>query len=137
CTIQKEVGERLSAEPRTPAYGPASVTCQILAEIELIAILPPTAFWPRPKVQSLMLTLRPRPSEHVAIEDVRDFISFVQRGFSQRRKKLRRLVRDWDLLDALAAFRRVGISPDARPEEVAPDGWRELHRAVRAPFPPK
>ena len=130
CTIQKEVGERLAADPRTDAYGPASVICQSLAEIELIAIMPPTAFWPRPKVESLMLTLRPLPADQVDVVDVDDFVDFVHQGFNQRRKMLRRMVREWKMLDVLAAFKRAGISPESRPEEVTPHGWRAFHRAV-------
>jgi 16S rRNA (adenine1518-N6/adenine1519-N6)-dimethyltransferase len=137
CTIQKEVAERLAAEPRTAAYGPASVTSQTLAETELIAILPPSAFWPRPKVQSLMLTIRPRAAAQIDVEDVADFVRFVQLGFGQRRKMLRRVVRDWALLDALAAFHRAKVSPDARPEELTPEAWRAFHRAVRAQYRPK
>jgi 16S rRNA (adenine1518-N6/adenine1519-N6)-dimethyltransferase len=132
CTVQKEVGERLAAEPRTDAYGTVSVVSQTLAELEPIAILPASVFWPRPKVESVMLTLRPRTAEPVDVDDVADFVTFVQRAFSQRRKMLRRLVRDWELLDALAAFHRAGVSPDARPEELSPPAWRAFHRAVRA-----
>lgn len=135
CTVQKEIGERLAAEPRTAAYGSVSVIAQTLAEIELIAILPPSVFWPRPKVESLMLTLRPRPPGQIDVEDIADFVHFVQRGFAQRRKMLRRVVRDWDLLDALAAFHRGGVNPDARAEELTPELWRAFHRAVRAQRP--
>jgi 16S rRNA (adenine1518-N6/adenine1519-N6)-dimethyltransferase len=132
CTIQKEVGERLAAEPRSRAYGPVSVISQTLAHTELIAILPPSVFWPRPKVESLMLTIRPRPPDQVDVDDVADFARFVHQGFSQPRKMLRRVVRDWELLDALAVFHRAGVSPDARPEELTPKAWRAFHRAVRA-----
>jgi 16S rRNA (adenine1518-N6/adenine1519-N6)-dimethyltransferase len=131
CTIQKEVGQRLAAEPGTSAYGPVSVISQTLAEIELIAILPPSAFWPRPKVESLMLTLRPRAPEQIAVDDVPAFVSLVQRAFTQRRKMLRRVVRDWDLLDALAVFHRAGVNPDARPEELTPKVWQEFYRSLR------
>ncbi|MFQ5807832.1 MAG: 16S rRNA (adenine(1518)-N(6)/adenine(1519)-N(6))-dimethyltransferase RsmA [Phycisphaerae bacterium] len=137
CTVQKEVGERLAAEPGSDAYGPVSVISQTLAEIELIAILPPSAFWPRPKVESIMLTIRPRQVDQIDVEDVPDFVDFVQRGFGQRRKMLRRVVRDWELLDALAAFHRAGVNPDARPGELTPEAWRAFHRAVRAQHPPK
>ena len=135
CTIQKEVAERLAAEPRTSAYGPSSVISQTLAEIELIAILPPSVFWPRPKVESIMLTIRPRPADQIDVDDVLDFASFVRRGFLHRRKMLRRVVREWELLDALAAFSRAGVSPDARPAELAPADWRAFHRAVRRQRP--
>jgi 16S rRNA (adenine1518-N6/adenine1519-N6)-dimethyltransferase len=135
CTVQKEVGERLVAEPRTAAYGPVSVISQTLAEIELVAILPTSVFWPRPKVQSIMLTMRPRPADQIEVADVPDFVRFVQQGFAQRRKMLRRLVRDWDLLDGLAAFHQARVSPDARPEQLTPPAWQALHRAVRAQSP--
>lgn len=132
CTVQREVGERLAAEPKTEAYGPVSVIAQTLAQVELIAILPPSAFWPRPAVESIMLTLRPRPVDQVEVDHVADFVSFVQRGFGQRRKMLRRVVRDWDLLDALAAFHRARVSPDARAEELSPKAWRAFYGAVRS-----
>jgi len=132
CTIQREVGERLSAEPRSDAYGPVSVIAQTLCTIELVALLPPAAFWPRPQVQSLMLTLRPRKAEQIDVDDVPEFVRFVQRGFSQRRKTLRRLLRESSLLDTLAVFHRVGVSPDARPEELSPEHWRAFYRAVCA-----
>lgn len=135
CTIQKEVGERLAADPRTEAYGPVSVICQTLATIDVIAILPASAFWPRPKVQSIMLTLRPRPPERIDLDDVPDFVRFVQRCFAQRRKMLRRILRDWDPLDALAVFHRAGVNPDARPEELSPKAWRAFHRAVGSASP--
>jgi 16S rRNA (adenine1518-N6/adenine1519-N6)-dimethyltransferase len=132
CTIQREVGERLVADPRTNAYGPVSVICQTLAEVDAVAILPASAFWPRPKVQSIMLTLRPRPVAEIDVDDVPGFVSFVQQSFAQRRKMLRRILRDWDQLDALAAFHQAGVNPDARPEELTPKAWRTFHRAVRA-----
>jgi 16S rRNA (adenine1518-N6/adenine1519-N6)-dimethyltransferase len=135
CTIQKEVGERLVAEARTSAYGPVSVICQTLAELEVLAILPAAAFWPRPKVQSIMLTLRPRAPGELELPDVPGFVRFVRQGFAQRRKMLRRVVRDWDLLDALAVFHKAGVNPDSRPEELTPRSWRAFHRAVRSEAP--
>ena len=131
CTIQKEVAERLVAKPRTGEYGPVSVVCQSLATIELIAILPPAAFWPRPKVESIMLTIRPFPPEQVEIENVPGFVEFVHRCFTSRRKMLRRVLRDWDLLDTLAVFHKAGVDPDARPEELPTEAWRAFYRAAR------
>jgi 16S rRNA (adenine1518-N6/adenine1519-N6)-dimethyltransferase len=130
CTIQKEVAERLIGEPRTDVYGPVSVLVQLLAEITPHALLPPTAFWPRPEVQSVMLTLRPRPAAEVCIADLPAFAAFVQRGFQQRRKMLRRLFRGWGELALLAVFQQAGVSPNARPEELSPPAWRGLFEAV-------
>jgi 16S rRNA (adenine1518-N6/adenine1519-N6)-dimethyltransferase len=136
CTIQKEVGERLAAEPRTEAYGPLSVIAETMAAVELVAILPPTAFWPRPQVESLMVNIRPWPAERIEVEDPGDFARLVHRGFLHRRKMLRRVIREWELLDALAVFSAAGVSPEARPEELSPEQWRAFHRAVRQLAPP-
>ena len=130
CTIQREVGERLAAEARTEAYGPASVIVQSLADVTLLAILPPAAFWPRPKVESVMLTIQPRPPERIEVDDLPAFVALVQRGFQQRRKVLRRLLRDWAEADALRTFQRAKVSPDARAEELSPSAWRVLFQAV-------
>jgi 16S rRNA (adenine1518-N6/adenine1519-N6)-dimethyltransferase len=130
CTIQREVGERLAAAPRTGSYGPVSVVTQTLADLTPLAIVRRTAFWPRPDVESIMLTLAPRPPERVEVSDVRGFAAFVQRGFQQRRKMLRRLLRGWEEAAALLAFQRAGVSSDARPEELSPAAWRALYEAV-------
>jgi len=132
CTIQKEVAERLAAEAGTEAYGPVSVVTQTLADIRLIAIVPPTAFWPRPQVESVMLTLRPRPPEDVDVDDVPAFVRFVRGAFVHRRKMLRKAADHWGLspADTMAAFGRAGISWEARPEAVTPAQWRTLHRDV-------
>lgn len=132
CTIQKEVAQRLAAPPRTEHYGPASVVIQILATITPLAFLPPQAFWPAPQVESVMATIRPLPPADVGVADVPGFVDLVQRAFQQRRKKLRRLVRDYrDEPPALAAFHAAGITPDARPEELDPRAWRRLFDALR------
>ncbi len=130
CTIQKEVGQRLGGQPRTDAYGPVSVIVQTLAEVRPIAILPPAAFWPRPKVESVMVLIQPRPAAAVEVDDVAGFVRFVQRGFAQRRKMLRRLFRDWEEARMVAVFQRAGVSPEARPESLSPAEWRRLFAAV-------
>ena len=52
ATIQKELADRIVAQPRSKDYGALSVWMQSQCDVELVRILPPTAFWPRPKVQS-------------------------------------------------------------------------------------
>jgi len=130
CTIQKEVGERLWAHPRSEAYGPVSVLAQSFATPHLVAILPPTVFWPAPRVESVMLTLRPRPREAVDIDDPPAFAALVHDAFAQRRKTLRRIARRWGE-PAAKIFDRAGVSPERRPEELAPAQWRALYRAAR------
>ena len=58
-TIQREMADRLCATPATPAYGAVSVVVQALADVSLIRSLPPSVFWPRPKVDSAVLPSGP------------------------------------------------------------------------------
>jgi len=131
CTVQREVGERLASAPRVASYGPVSVIIQSLASVRLLAIIPGTAFWPRPKIESVMLEVHPLAPASIEIDDVPGFVAFVHEGFQQRRKMLRRLFRDWDELSARAVFQRAGVSPDARPAELGPRDWRDLFREVQ------
>ncbi len=128
CTLQREVGERLTAAPRSSAYGPISVLVQTLARAEHIADLPPQAFWPRPKVDSVMLRITPVDTPRV--RNVPRFSKLVHEAFAQRRKMLRRMMREWKSLDVQSAFGRAGINPDARPEELSPSDWQALADAL-------
>jgi 16S rRNA A1518/A1519 N6-dimethyltransferase RsmA/KsgA/DIM1 with predicted DNA glycosylase/AP lyase activity len=156
CTIQREVGERLGAQPRTEGYGPVSVITQTLADIQPLAILPPTAFWPRPQVESLMVTLRPRPRERIEVDDIPGFVALVQTAFQQRRKMLRRLLRESDDLaglrrdrgaprrlqalrdaDDLPALRRDEGAPRQRPALRDADDLAALQAFARAGVSPE
>ena len=88
-TIQKELAERMLAPPATEAYGALSVTCQALAEVALVRVLPPSVFWPRPKVDSAVVKLVPDPARRAAVGDLDWFHSVVRRVFLHRRKNLR------------------------------------------------
>ena len=134
CTIQKEVGERLLAPAGSDAYGPVSVLTETLAEARLAAHLPPEAFWPRPKVESVLIALRSRERSSVDVEDVAGFAAFVQRAFQQRRKTMRRILREMsdERTNAEDVLRLAEISSDCRPEQLSPPVWRQLHRAWRA-----
>ncbi len=134
CTVQKEVAQRLAATAGEEAYGPISVVAQTLATVELLATLPPAVFWPRPKVDSTLIRVRPLAVAEVASADAAAFARFVQRGFQTRRKMLRRCVRDWeDVADGEALLTAASLAPDARPETVAPAAWRRLFHLSRRP----
>jgi 16S rRNA (adenine1518-N6/adenine1519-N6)-dimethyltransferase len=88
-TIQREMADRLCAAPSTPLYGAASVVVQALADVSLVRALPPSVFWPRPKVDSAVVVIRPCPTRRAQIGDVTGFHSLVRRVFQHRRKQLR------------------------------------------------
>lgn len=117
-TIQREVADRLTSPPGSGAYGPLSVTMQLLAQIELVALVPPGCFWPAPTVTSAMVAIRPRSARPVSPWP--PFAQFVQRAFSQRRKQL-----GSTLGRELVA--RAGFDPQRRPETLSPSEWVELY----------
>jgi 16S rRNA A1518/A1519 N6-dimethyltransferase RsmA/KsgA/DIM1 with predicted DNA glycosylase/AP lyase activity len=82
-----------------------------------------------------MVTLRPRPRQRIEVDDIAGFVALVQTAFQQRRKMLRRLLRESDDLAALQVFARAGVSPEARPEELSPADWRAWFRSVQAARP--
>ncbi|HEX3871114.1 MAG TPA: 16S rRNA (adenine(1518)-N(6)/adenine(1519)-N(6))-dimethyltransferase RsmA [Pirellulales bacterium] len=91
-TIQKELADRITAAPRTKDYGALSVWVQSQCETELIRILSPTVFWPRPKVHSAIIQLRFDPERRKSIADLEFFHSTVRALFFHRRKFLRGVV---------------------------------------------
>ena len=124
--VQREVGERLAAGPGTKAYGIPSVKVAYWAEAEVVGRVPPTVFFPQPRVESALVRLRRLPEPPVDSEPGRLF-RLVEAAFGQRRKMLRRSLAS--LVDA-AAFERAGVRPDARPEQLSLDDWDRLANAI-------
>lgn len=121
-TIQREVGERLGAAPRTDAYGSISVVAQTLATVRTIARLPSECFWPRPDVASVMVAVERRPDH--GIDDPAALAAFCQRVFEKRRKQL------GSVLGRELAW-PGGIEPTMRAEELSPEQFVQLWRAAR------
>jgi len=128
--FQREVAERLVAQPRSPAYGRLSVIVQWLTEPKILFDLPPRAFVPSPKVTSSVVSLTPRatslaPAEKGALERV------TAAAFGQRRKMLRSSLKTL-AVPVEPLFVSTGISPTARAEELAVADFCALARALRA-----
>ena len=88
-TVQWEIAERLVAQPSTKAYGALAVLIQSLANVTILRKLPPTVFWPKPKVDSAIVLIQPDPEKRAAIPDVQRFRVFLRELYSHRRKNLR------------------------------------------------
>ena len=111
--LQREVVERMSAQPGTSEYGRLSVMLQYRWSIDSLFDVPPSAFRPAPKVWSSVVRMIPhRVLPHIANDEAL-FADVVMRAFGQRRKTLRNTLRE-----KLAAsdFERLGIDPIARGE---------------------
>lgn len=89
ATVQLEIAEKLIAVPGTKDYGALAVLVQSLAEVELLRRLPPAAFWPRPKVSSAFVLIRPDAAKRAHVGDVQAFRHFLRDLYSHRRKNLR------------------------------------------------
>jgi 16S rRNA (adenine1518-N6/adenine1519-N6)-dimethyltransferase len=88
--VQKEVAARLAARPGTRDYGYLSVQTQLLADVEALFDVCPSAFRPPPKVDSTLVRLRPRDrAAELRIDDTARFLDFVKLCFHQKRKTLR------------------------------------------------
>jgi len=87
-TIQREVADRLLAQPKTKSYGPLTIIVQALARVRRIATLKPNSFWPPPKVTSAMIEILPHKGAAHGIEDRESFARFVTQLFTKRRKQL-------------------------------------------------
>ena len=127
--LQAEVVDRMNAGPGSKAYGRLSLMCQVHAEVVPLFGVPPEAFDPRPKVDSAIVRLVPRPEPLVPAELLEPFDTLVRQAFSLRRKTLRNSLRK--LLPA-AALEAAGVDPSARPEQVDLEGFRRLASALAA-----
>ena len=126
--VQREVADRLVAGPGDDAYGLPSVKVAYHADARLLGRVPPSVFLPRPRVDSALVGLR-RRSEPATEVDREVLFGVVRAGFGQRRKMLRRSLRD--LLDE-AAIAESGVDPMARAEELGLDQWAALASRVVA-----
>jgi len=127
--LQKEVVDRMVAEPGSKDYGRLSVMLQYRYHMERLFIVPPGAFNPPPKVDSAIVRMIPR-KEVGAGETATDpalFAKVVTAAFSQRRKMLRNTLREFIGEDALAA---LGIAPTARAEDIAVADYVRLANAL-------
>jgi 16S rRNA (adenine1518-N6/adenine1519-N6)-dimethyltransferase len=126
-TLQKELAERLSGEPRTKAYGALTLLIGRRWRVKYLRTLPPTVFTPAPKVDSAVVLLTPRPLDELPDCDGGRFVRLVKLGFSQRRKQLRKMLAgeglDWS---GLCAF--LGVEETVRAEELSLGQWVRLTR---------
>ena len=125
--VQKEVAERLAADPGDMSI--LAVSVQVFAEAELDIEVPRQFFTPPPKVDSQVVVLRTRDNPLIAPEDQKDFFRIVKAGFSAKRKKLRSSLSGGLGTGKIVAeelLKNAGISPDARAEDLSIDDWRRL-----------
>ncbi len=142
--LQREVCERIAAQPGTKAYGQLSIQVQIRAEVELGRVVSATCFRPQPKVQSRLLRIRPLARPRYPLGEESHFRCMLAAAFSQRRKKLRNGLAAWlrqhvDGDDDASVLGEARIDPGARPEDVPVEAFAALaaltYKAAGEPCP--
>ena len=125
--LQKEVVERMVAEPGGAEYGRLSVMLQYRFAMELLFIVPPDAFAPAPKVESAIVRMRPLQVDALPANDEQLFARVVSAAFGQRRKMLRNTLRELIGEDQLVA---LDIKPTARAEELGVADYVRIANAL-------
>jgi 16S rRNA (adenine1518-N6/adenine1519-N6)-dimethyltransferase len=138
-TVQLELAERMRAAPATSAYGALSVLIQALADFELVRVLPPAVFWPRPKVESAVVAVTPDPAKRAEVGDLPWFHSVVRRVFLHRRKNLRGVLhtlwRDaWTKPEVDALLASIGLTGTVRAEALNVEEFLTLSSRLRERF---
>ncbi len=135
--IQKEVADRILADPGTKAYGALSVGVRAVADVERLFTVGRGAFRPVPEVDSAVIRITPFRPAPLAPEQERDLRALTRTAFAWRRKQLQKILRSapgYELdADEVAGIGRVaGIDVNARPETLSPEAFARLSRALRA-----
>src|SRR5262249_52735844 len=134
-TLQKEMAMRLSASPRTHDYGALTLRVQLHHSVKYLRTVPSTVFFPQPDVDSAVVQLVPRDPLEMLEHDDELLLKLIRIGFSQRRKQLRKLLRnhahDWE-----AIWRSLNIDANTRAEELSLQQWIGLANCIAPPPQP-
>ena len=119
--IQKEVAQRIDSEPNCKAYGAFSILVQYYCNTKILRLVPPTAFLPQPKVESMVIRLDRLKAPKVKVNDEDLFFSIVRKSFNMRRKILWNSVKDIGIPkeELLKCFEKANIDPKRRGETLS------------------
>lgn len=135
--MQKEVADRISAQPNTKAYGSLSIAVQYYMTAKVAFIVPRTVFVPAPNVDSAILKMVRRPEPAVAVEDESFFFKVSKASFTHRRKTLWNNLTGYfgkteEVKDKLTkALDQAGLSPSVRGEALSLEEFASLADALK------
>lgn len=125
--VQKEFIDRLKATPGDLNYGPLSVMSHLKLNVELVRKVSKGCFWPAPEVESAVLSVRPLSG---TVDDDR-FVDFLKIGFSQRRKVMSKVLKNWVHKDRLQdELQSMGLPVDVRAEKLCPEELLQLFKKL-------
>ena len=124
--VQKEVAQRMCAEPNSRQFGALSVRVQYLAQCEWICEVPSTAFHPAPKVDSAVVSLHPQTFP-LEVKNPKHLDTIVRVGFAQKRKMLRNNLKGMIESDRTTQLlKQLEINPQSRAENLGVADWIKL-----------
>jgi 16S rRNA (adenine1518-N6/adenine1519-N6)-dimethyltransferase len=129
--VQKEVAERITAEPGEMSI--LAISVQIFGAAEIVRIVPAKSFWPAPQVDSAILRITPYQKPKYPIDDLKKFFRVVKAGFGEKRKQLHNSLAGGlhiDDQDAIAHLDACGIDPKQRAQDLSIDQWIALHNRI-------
>lgn len=126
--IQKEVAERIDAEPNCKEYGSLSLLVQYYCNTKIIRKVAPSSFIPRPKVESIVIRLDRLDEPKVKVKDETLMFEIIRSSFNMRRKTLWNGVKNIGLNkeDLQKAFEEAGIDPKRRGETLSLEEFAKL-----------
>lgn len=135
-TIQKELADRMTAEPSTKDYSALSIWVQSQCRTQIVRAMSPAVFWPRPKVHSAIIQILPDPVLRNRIVDLGFFHRFVRAMFFHRRKLLRSVIlsafkKRLDKPDVDRLLATLELPGDARAEQLDIETMLRLSDSVR------
>ncbi|MGA9522356.1 MAG: 16S rRNA (adenine(1518)-N(6)/adenine(1519)-N(6))-dimethyltransferase RsmA [Myxococcaceae bacterium] len=138
-TIQKEVADRLGAEPGGREYGLLPALLGLYFDVHSLYDLPRGLFHPPPKVDSAVVRLWTREKTRAEVDSDERYMRVVKAGFAQRRKTLLNSLKTDRRLgepeQIMAALEKAGIDPKRRAETLSPEEFAALERALASAVP--
>ena len=131
--VQKEVAERMNAQPGGKDFGALSVAVQFYCDTEIVAKVPRHLFVPQPNVDSIVIALRVRPERKYKVDDEDLYFKVVKAAFGQRRKTLLNSISSMGNLakdQVKEALEEAGIDPKRRGETLSLDEFAILSNVI-------
>ena len=131
--VQKEVAERMNAQPGGKDFGALSVAVQFYCDTEIVAKVPRHLFVPQPNVDSIVIALRVRPERKYRVDSEDLFFKVVEAAFGQRRKTLLNSIASMGNLSkdmVKEALEEAGIDPKRRGETLSLDEFANLSNVI-------
>jgi 16S rRNA (adenine1518-N6/adenine1519-N6)-dimethyltransferase len=129
-TVQREVAERLCAKP--PEMSVLAVSVQVYGEPRIVGVIPASAFYPKPDVDSAIVRIDLFSDSPFADSDATDqFFSIVKAGFSQKRKKLKNALASglkMKMEEVEEMLNKAGIDSNRRAETLSVEEWKRVNR---------